>query len=85
MNFLKALEDRLREGFWFRRGLGIAVFVLVWRMTDWGMRYAQQTLDKNANLLDTAAIITAVAGIPVILLTLLVNKYVETRNNDTTN
>lgn len=78
---LEGLELRLERGLWFRRGLAIVVMVLVFRLTTWGMHYAQQALDGKAALLDVAAVITAVAGIPVALLTLLFNKYVENRND----
>lgn len=82
--YVLRFEDRLNNGLWFRRALAIAVMVLVIRLTDWGMGYADKALLAKAALLDVAATITAVAGIPVALLTLLFNKYVETRSDGNT-
>lgn len=83
--FNKALnwfEDRLYSGSYFRRGLAVAVLILTYKLTEWGMMFANIALNKDSDLVGTAAVITAVSGIPVALLTLLLNKYVETRTQE---
>jgi hypothetical protein len=73
------LERGFNKNLWFRRGLAIAVLVLVFRMTNWGMSFAEATLAAKASLLDAAALVAAVGGIPTALLTILFNKYTDTR------
>ncbi len=77
--FFVWLETRLKEGMWFRRGLALAVLAFTWHLTDWGAAFAQQALTLKADLMACAAVIGAVAAIPLGLLTLLFNKYVEGR------
>lgn len=67
---------------WFRRGLAIAVLCYTFKLTEWGARYAQLALDQKADLMGIAAIIGAVAAIPLGLLTLVFNKYNEVRTKD---
>jgi hypothetical protein len=74
------LETRLEEGAWFRRGIAVAVLVLTYRLTEWAARFAEKALAAKADLLATAATITAVAGVPLALLTLLFNKYATSRS-----
>lgn len=83
-SYLLRLEERLTKGLWFRRALAVFVAVLTIRLTHWGMAYADHALVAKAALLDVAAVIAAVAGIPVALVTLLFNKYVENRTNGNT-
>lgn len=73
------LEERLERGLWFRRGLYVATFWLTISLTTWAATYAEAALAQKATLLDVAAVITAVAGIPLALLTMLFNRYVEGR------
>jgi ABC-type nitrate/sulfonate/bicarbonate transport system permease component len=79
--FFEWIETRLAQGLWFRRGLAIAVLAFTWHLTDWGSLYAQQALTLKADLMAVAAVIGAVAAIPLGLLTLLFNKYVEGRSD----
>lgn len=74
------IETRLDKGAWFRRILAVVTVFLVFRMTYWATEYAEKALLAKVSLLDGAAIITAVAGIPVALLTLIFNKYVDSRS-----
>jgi ABC-type nitrate/sulfonate/bicarbonate transport system permease component len=80
-SFFKALEERLAQGFWFRRGLAATVLAFCWHLTDWGASFAEKALTSKADLMAVAAVIGAVAAIPLGLLTLLFNKYVEGRND----
>lgn len=81
---MKRVLTFLAKGFeqhqWFRRGLVISTLVLVYRMTTWGMDFAERALLADKSLLDAAALVTAVGGIPVAILTILYNKYSEGRN-----
>lgn len=76
----KWVEARLDEGAWFRRGLAVTTVVLIFQLTSWAARFAQQALETKADLMATAAVIGAVAGVPLALLTLLFNKYAESRS-----
>jgi hypothetical protein len=81
-NFIQWLEQRFNTGFWFRRGIAIAVLVITIRLTEWGMRYADSALAAKADLLGVAAVIGAVAAVPIGLVTLLFSKYQEWRQNE---
>lgn len=73
------LETRLDEGLWFRRGLVIATVIITVQLTTWAAKYANAALASKADLMGVAAVIAAVAGVPVTLLTILHNKYTESR------
>lgn len=73
------IEQRLDAGAWFRRGIVIFTLVLTYRLTSWSTVYAITAITAKADLVGTAGVITAVAGIPLGLLTLLFNKYVDSR------
>lgn len=73
------IEERLDNGMWFRRGLAVTTVWLTFSLTNWAAQYAEKALATKAALLDVAAVITAVAGIPLALLTLLFNKYIDGR------
>jgi hypothetical protein len=75
------VETRLEEGAWFRRGVAIAILVLTYRLTEWAARFAEAALAAKSDLMAVAATITAVAGVPLALLTLLLNKYTASRND----
>lgn len=76
------VETRLDKGLWFRRGLAVATFALTINLTTWASSFAEKALAKGqVSLLDVAATITAVAGIPLALLTLLFNKYTDSRGS----
>jgi hypothetical protein len=67
---------------WFRRALIIAVLCFTFRLTTWGANYAVMALSLDKDLVGAAAIIGAVAAIPLGLLTMLFNKYEEKRVKD---
>lgn len=70
---------------WFRRALAIAVLMFTFRLTTWGANYAMLAIATDKDLMGVAAVIGAVAAIPLGLLTLLFNKYEEKRQNDSEN
>lgn len=84
--FLDFLDKRLKDSSLdFILGAGIVMY-LVFKLSDWGMVYANNALAKGADLMGTAAVIAAVAGIPTALLTLVFNVYVKSwRNSDSPN
>lgn len=61
------------------------VLVFTWHLSDWGAEFAGKALLSKADLMGVAAVIGAVAAIPLGLLTLLFNKYVEGRSGDVGN
>lgn len=73
------IEKRLDSGSYFRRALATAVVVLTFKLTEWGTHFAEVGLVAKADLLGIAAVLAAVAGIPVAILSLVFNKYVESR------
>lgn len=83
--FLDFIDKRLKDtSLDFILGAGVVIY-LVFRLTDWGMLYANAALAKGSDLTGTAAVIAAVAGIPVALLTMVFSTYVKSwRNNDPT-
>jgi hypothetical protein len=66
----------------FRRGLIIAILLFTYRLTTWGMQYADKALLAGADLLGVAAILGAVAAMPLGILTLLFNKYDSLRKQE---
>lgn len=79
-DFFEWVETRLDKGAWFRRGLAVATFWTTISLTTWAATFAERALATKVPLMDVAAVITAVAGIPLALLTLLFNKYTESRS-----
>lgn len=75
------IEERLDKGAWFRRALAVVAILMTWSLTQWASGFAERALLAKVSLLDTAALITAVAGIPIGLLTVLFNKYVDSRGS----
>lgn len=73
------IEQRLDAGSWFRRAVVVFTLILTYRLTNWSTLYAVTAITAKADLIGTAGVITAVAGIPLGLLTLLFNKYVDSR------
>lgn len=73
------IETRLDAGAWFRRTVVVFTLCLTYRLTNWSTVYAITAITSKADLVGTAGVITAVAGIPLGLLTLLFNKYVDSR------
>lgn len=67
--------------FWFRRFLALATLGFCYRLTEWAAWFSQEALTNKADLIGTAGIVTAVAAIPLGMLTLLFNKYTEVRND----
>jgi hypothetical protein len=59
--------------------VGVFIF-LSFKLTNWSIAYAGIAIALNKDLMATAAVITAVGGVPVALLTILVNKYQDIRN-----
>lgn len=79
---LDKLFDRFLGQRWFRRALIVVVLIFTFRLTTWGANYAMLALTTDKDLMGVAAVIGAVAAIPLGLLTMLFNKYEEKRNND---
>ena len=73
------IEARLNAGAWFRRGIVTFTLYMTFRLTNWGASFALTALASKADLVGTAGVITAVAGIPLGILTLIFNKYVDSR------
>lgn len=67
---------------WFRRSLVVTILVFTYWLTDWAARFAALALDQKADLVGTAGIIAAVSAVPLGLLTLLSNNYIEKREKD---
>lgn len=84
---ISAWLDKVVGPFWFRRGLALAVLVFTFRLTNWGAQYAMMALmgPEKVDLLGVAGVITAVAAIPLGLITLVFNKYNEMKANDSSN
>jgi hypothetical protein len=69
---------------WFTRGLSIAVLVYTFRLTNWGASYATMAIMQGEkDLMGVAAIIGAVAAIPLGLITLVLKIYSEKANDST--
>lgn len=66
----------------FRRALILAILWFTYRLTTWGMTFADHALSIGADLLGVAAILGAVAAMPLGILTLLFNKYDALRKQD---
>lgn len=79
---IKWFEQRLNEGSWFRRFLAITVLLFTYKLTEWGTHFAEAALVAKADLMGVAGIIGAVGTGPIALLTLLITKYIESRNNE---
>ena len=75
----KWIELRLSQGSWFRRFLAIAVLLFTYKLTEWGIHFAESGLQAKADLMGIAAVIGALGTGPIALLTLLLNKYIEQR------
>lgn len=73
------VETRLEEGAWFRRGLAVSTVILTFQLTTWAAKFAESALAAKADLMAVAATIGAVSGVPLALLTLLFNKYSDSR------
>ncbi len=66
---------------WIRVALLGGVFAMTWRLTDWGMRFADAALVKPVtDWLGIAATIGAVGTMPIALLGLVFTKYMEFRS-----
>lgn len=80
-NFFTSVKTAFDRGLLFRRLLIVAIMVLTFRLSVWATGFADKALSDKADLLGAAAIITAVAGVPVAIITALMNKYSEIRQN----
>jgi hypothetical protein len=79
---ISRLLDRWLGKYWFRRGLAIAVLCYTFRLTTWSGTFAYTALLNGSDLTGVAAIIAAVAAIPLGLLTLVFQKYNESRTTE---
>jgi hypothetical protein len=77
-NFFAFFERKLND--WFSEIMIAAIVVMCMRLTTWAAHYADLALTSKADLLGTASVIAAVAGVPVAMFTLLFNKYAELRS-----
>lgn len=78
--FLLSVEDRINRDSWVRRIMATIIIWLTIKNTDWAMHFANLALEAKADLTGTAATIAAVSAVPIGFLTLLLNKYIELRN-----
>lgn len=62
---------------WFGEALIVFTAVLALKLTFWGQQFAGLALAAKADMMGTAAIIGAVAGIPVAILGMVLNKYID--------
>ena len=62
---------------WFGEALLVFVVIYCVKLTTWAAQFADLAMKANASLVDTAAAITAVAGIPIAMLGLVLNKYLD--------
>ena len=73
------MKSILDNGY-IRFALLAGVFAMTWRLTDWGMRFADAALAKPvADFVGIATTIGAVGTLPIAMLTLLLTKYMEFR------
>lgn len=83
---INSLDERLKTTSLDLVACVSVVMYLAFKLSSWGMFYANAALTKGADLTGTAAVIAAVAGIPIGLLTLAINTYVKSwGNNDPRN
>lgn len=62
---------------WFGELLLLFIIGFTVKLTIWGMQFADLALQAKVSLVDAAASIGAVAGIPIAMLTLALNKYLD--------
>jgi hypothetical protein len=62
---------------WFGETLLIFIVGYTVYLTSWAMGFANLALAAKVSLVDTASAIAAVAGIPIAMLTLALNKYLD--------
>lgn len=78
MKLHPALVDRF-----FSRGLIVAVFWMAWRFSEWSWAFAGTAIaQEKPDLTGAAAVIGAVGVLPLGLVTLAVNKYMEMRRSN---
>jgi hypothetical protein len=68
---------------WFGEALLVFVLGYTVKLTTWAASYADLAMANKAPLVDTAAAIGAVAGIPIAMLTLALNKYLDLTKDPT--
>lgn len=74
--FLRAVEERLEEGAWFRRIYVVAATVLTWQVTIWAMKFAAESARPGV---DVAAIIAAVVSAPSAITGFAFSSYLGSR------
>lgn len=57
------------------------MFYLAYGLTQWAMAFGSTALAIKADLMGAAAVIGATSAAPIAILTLLTNKYLETRKD----
>ena len=65
---------------WIRIALLVGMFWVATDLLFWAKAFASTALATKADLMGAAAMIGAVASAPIAILTLLVTKYLEYRN-----
>lgn len=68
---------------WFGEALLVFIVGYTVRLTLWAMQFADMALAAKASLVDTGAAIAAVAGIPIAMLGLVLNKYLDLTKDST--
>lgn len=58
------------------------VLFFTYKLTEWGIHFAESALAAKADLMGVAGVIGAVATGPIAIVSLILNKYVETRTNE---
>lgn len=82
---LDFIDKRLKDtSLDFVLGAGVVIY-LAFKLSSWGMLFASVALTKGADLTGTAAVIAAVAGIPIGLVTIVFNTYVKSWRDSANN
>ena len=81
-SFLATFSKELLNSGAIRLALVGGIFFLTWELTAWSMAFGSTALAMKADLTGASLVIAASAAAPVGLLTLLANKYLETRKGD---
>lgn len=81
------LETRLDEGGWVRRAYLVAATVLAWKVTMWGMAFAEKVLQAiiadparaSSVMIDAATLVTAVGAPVMTVLAFAFKNYLDSR------
>lgn len=85
--FFQWLELRLDEGGWVRRAYLVAATVLAWKVTQWGMEFAEKVLhaimadpaNASAIMIAAGALIVSVVAPVMAVLKFAFDAYLDSR------